>query len=483
MSTIKDLKPALVWNNFYQLTRYPRPSKHEEKVREFLLKWGKEHKVETFADATGNVIMKVPATAGYENRKTVILQGHMDMVPQKNNDVKHDFLTDPIETWIDGEWVKAKGTTLGADDGMGVAMAMAVAESKDLKHGPIEILITYDEETGMTGANKLQPGVLKGDILINLDSETEGELYVGCAGGMDTEGTGRYTKVRRPKGYQAYSLQVKGCQGGHSGMDIILCRANANRIAARLTDVILAKTDTKLVEFTGGNMRNAIPREAEVLLYIKDPSKVARVLRKAGLQVLDEFAQTDPDMSISLTPAIFSKGYVKDDEARALVNAVLACPDGVERMSQTMPGTVETSNNLAIVKIAGGKVAIVTLMRSFIDSAKVALSRKIAAVLNNAGIKTRFVGAYSGWAPDDKSVILRVMKESYKKLYGKEPEVMAIHAGLECGIIGGIYPGLDMISCGPTLKSPHSPDERCYIPSVQKAWDFLVEVLKDIPER
>ncbi len=483
MSTIKDLKPALVWNNFYQLTRYPRPSKHEEKVREFLLKWGKEHKVETFADATGNVIMKVPATPGYENRKTVILQGHMDMVPQKNNDVKHDFLTDPIETWIDGEWVKAKGTTLGADDGMGVAMAMAVAESKDLKHGPIEILITYDEETGMTGANKLQPGVLKGDILINLDSETEGELYVGCAGGMDTEGSGRYTKVRRPKGYQAYSLQVKGCQGGHSGMDIILCRANANRIAARLTDVILAKTDTKLVEFTGGNMRNAIPREAEVLLYIKDPSKVARVLRKAGLQVLDEFAQTDPDMSISLTPAIFSKGYVKDDEARALVNAVLACPDGVERMSQTMPGTVETSNNLAIVKIAGGKVAIVTLMRSFIDSAKVALSRKIAAVLNNAGIKTRFVGAYSGWAPDDKSVILRVMKESYKKLYGKEPEVMAIHAGLECGIIGGIYPGLDMISCGPTLKSPHSPDERCYIPSVQKAWDFLVEVLKDIPER
>ena len=266
-------------------------------------------------------------------------------------------------------------------------------------------------------------------------------------------------------------------------MDIILCRANANRIAARLTELILAKTDTKLVEFAGGNMRNAIPREAEVLLYIKDPAKVARVLRKAGLQVLDEFAQTDPDMSISLTPAIFSKGYVKDDEARALVNAVLACPDGVERMSQTMPGTVETSNNLAIVKIAGGKVAIVTLMRSFIDSAKVALSRKIAAVLNNAGIKTRFVGAYSGWAPDDKSVILRVMKESYKKLYGKEPEVMAIHAGLECGIIGGIYPGLDMISCGPTLKSPHSPDERCYIPSVQKAWDFLVEVLKDIPEK
>ena len=483
MSTIQDLKPSHVWNNFYQLTRYPRPSKHEEKVRAFLLKWGKEHGVETFADATGNVIMKVPATPGYENRKTVILQGHMDMVPQKNNDVKHDFLTDPIETWIDGEWVKAKGTTLGADDGMGVAMAMAVAESKDLKHGPIEILITYDEETGMTGANKLEPGVLKGDILINLDSETEGELYVGCAGGMDTEGSGKYTRVRRPKGYQAYSLEVKGCQGGHSGMDIILCRANANRIAARITERILAKTDTKLVEFAGGNMRNAIPREAEVLLYVKSPVSVARIVRKAAREIFDEFGHTDPDMSICLLPAVFSRSYVKEDEACRLVNAILACPDGVERMSQTMPGTVETSNNLAIVKIAGGKVTIVTLMRSFIDSAKLALSRKIAAVLNNAGIATRFTGAYSGWAPDDKSEILKVMKASYKKLYGKEPEVMAIHAGLECGIIGGIYPGLDMISCGPTLKSPHSPDERCHIPSVQKAWDFLVEVLASIPAR
>ncbi|MBR5703938.1 MAG: aminoacyl-histidine dipeptidase [Bacteroidales bacterium] len=483
MSTIKDLKPAHVWNNFYELTRQPRPSKHEEKVRAFLLKWGKEHGVETFADATGNVIMRVPATPGYENRKTVILQGHMDMVPQKNNDVKHDFITDPIETWIDGDWVKAKGTTLGADDGMGVAMAMAVAESKDLKHGPIEILITYDEETGMTGANNLEPGVLKGDILINLDSETEGELYVGCAGGMDTEGSGRYTKVRRPKGYQAYALQVKGCQGGHSGMDIILCRANANRIAARLTELILAKTDSKLVEFSGGNMRNAIPREADVLLYVKNPVSVARIVRKAAREIFDEFRHTDPDMKILFVPADVRKGYVKEDEARKLINAILACPDGVERMSQTMPGTVETSNNLAIVKIADGKVSVVTLMRSFIDSAKLALSRKIAAVLNNAGIKTRFVGAYSGWAPDDKSQILKTMKASYKKLYGKEPEVMAIHAGLECGIIGGIYPGLDMISCGPTLKSPHSPDERCFIPSVQKAWDFLVEVLASIPER
>ncbi|MBQ9310228.1 MAG: aminoacyl-histidine dipeptidase [Bacteroidales bacterium] len=483
MATIKDLKPSAVWNNFYLLTRQPRPSKHEEKVRAFLLRWGKEHGVETFADATGNVIMKIPATPGYENRKTVILQGHMDMVPQKNADVEHDFVNDPIETWIDGEWVKAKGTTLGADNGMGVAMAMAVAEDKTLKHGPIEVLVTYDEETGMTGANKLVHGDLSGEILINLDSETEGELYVGCAGGMDTEADARYTPVRRPAGYESYALSVKGCQGGHSGMDIILCRANANRVAARIVYNLLTKTDAKLVSFVGGNMRNAIPREAEVVLYVKNPSRAARIVTKVGRQILEEFRHTDPDMRIEFGYAPCRKGYVPEDKAKAYVSAVLACPDGVERMSQTMPGTVETSNNLAIVNIAGGKVSVVTLMRSFIDSAKDALSQKVAAVLNLAGIRTRFTGAYSGWAPDDKSVILKVMKQTYAKLFGKEPEVMAIHAGLECGIIGGIYPGLDMISFGPTLKSPHSPDERCYIPSVQKAWDFLVAVLEAIPEK
>ncbi len=483
MSTIKELKPSAVWNNFYLLTRQPRPSKHEEKVRAFLLEWGREHGVETYADATGNVIMKVPATPGYEDRKTVILQGHMDMVPQKNPDVVHDFEKDPIETWIDGDWVKAKGTTLGADDGMGIAMAMAVAEDKTLKHGPIEVLVTYDEETGMTGASKLNHGDLAGDILINIDSETEGELYVGCAGGLDAEVSGKYTPVRRPAGYESYSLKVKGCQGGHSGMDIILCRANANKVAARLVYNLLHKADVKLVSFTGGNMRNSIPRDAEVQLYVKDAAKAARIVKAVGRQILDEFAQTDPDMSIIFEYAPCMKGYVPEDRAVAYVNALLACPDGVERMSQTMPGTVETSNNLAIVRIAEGKVGIFTLMRSFVDSAKLALSQKLASVMELAGLRTRFIGKYSGWAPDDKSVILEVMKKTYRKLYGKDPEVMAIHAGLECGIIGGIYPGLDMISFGPTLKSPHSPDERCYIPSVQKAWDFLVAVLEAIPSK
>ncbi len=483
MASIKDLTPAIVWNNFYQLTRQPRPSKHEERVRAFLLEWGKSHGVDTRTDATGNVIMRIPATPGYEKRKGVILQGHMDMVPQKNPDSTHNFETDPIETWVDGEWLRAKGTTLGADNGLGVAMAMAVAESKDLPHGPLEVLVTYDEETGMTGANALKPGSLKGEILINLDSETEGELYVGCAGGLDTEGSGRYTRVPRPGGYHAYALEVKGCQGGHSGMDIILCRANANRIAARLADAILSKADAHLVSFAGGNMRNAIPRDARLTLYVKNPEQVARIVRKEGRAIFDEFRQTDPGMKILFVPAKERRAYVRDEEARRLVGAVLACPDGVERMSQTMPGTVETSNNLAIVRIADGKVSVVTLMRSFVDSAKKALSRRVASALEPAGIRVRFTGGYSGWAPDEGSEILRVMKASYKKLYGKEPAVMAIHAGLECGIIGGIFPGLDMISFGPTLLSPHSPDERAYIPSVQKAWDFLKAVLEAVPER
>ena len=481
MSTIHDLKPEIVWKNFHLLTQQPRPSKHEEKVRAFLLSWGKEHGVETFADETGNVIMRIPATPGYENRKTIILQGHMDMVPQKNPDVEHDFVKDPIQTWVDGEWLKAKGTTLGADDGLGVAMAMAVAESKDLKHGPVEVLVTYDEETGMTGANKLKPGTLKGDILLNLDSESEGELYVGCAGGLDTEASGRYASKPRPAGYKAFEISVKGCQGGHSGMDIILCRANANKVLARILYNLFGKSDAKLVSFTGGNMRNAIPRDAEATVYVKDSAKAKRIVVKAAKEIMTEFAQTDPAMEVSFEQCACRNKYVEESTAVGYIKAILACPDGVERMSQSMPGTVETSNNLAIVKIAGGRVSVITLMRSFVDSAKIALSQKISSALSLAGLSVRFKGGYSGWAPDNDSEIRKVMEDEYKKLFGKKPAVMAIHAGLECGIIGGIYPHLDMISMGPTLKSPHSPDERAYIPSVQKVWDYLKAILEAAP--
>ncbi len=492
--TIKDLQPSIVWNNFYSITRCPRPSKHEEIIRKFLLDWAKQHKIEAFTDETGNVIMRVPATPGYEKLKTVVLQGHMDMVPQKNADVAHDFLKDPIETWVDGEWLRAKGTTLGADNGLGVALAMAVAESPDVKHGPIEILVTYDEETGMTGAQALKPGVLKGDILINLDSETEGELYVGCAGGLDATASARYARKREPRRALCYSLAVKGCQGGHSGMDIILCRANANRLIARVLLPLLERCGVKLIDLEGGTLRNAIPREAFATVYVaKDKLAAAqRAVKRVAKALKAEYAATDPKLEVVFEPYKPAPGevcdpqdckYVEEEAAIRFVRAILACPDGVERMSDAMPGMVETSNNLAMVQIYRGKFFVKCLMRSSVDSAKMALASRMESVFKLAGCSIRFTGGYSGWAPNASSEILAVMKKVYKDMFGKEPQVMAIHAGLECGILSGAYPHWDMVSMGPTLLSPHSPDERAYIPSVQKVWDFLRKVLVNIPAK
>jgi dipeptidase D len=492
--TIKDLQPSIVWNNFYSITRCPRPSKHEEIIRKFLLDWAKQHKIEAFTDETGNVIMRVPATPGYEKLKTVVLQGHMDMVPQKNADVAHDFLKDPIETWVDGEWLRAKGTTLGADNGLGVALAMAVAESPDVKHGPIEILVTYDEETGMTGAQALKPGVLKGDILINLDSETEGELYVGCAGGLDATASARYARKREPRRALCYSLAVKGCQGGHSGMDIILCRANANRLIARVLLPLLERCGVKLIDLEGGTLRNAIPREAFATVYVaKDKLAAAqRAVKRVAKALKAEYAATDPKLEVVFEPYKPAPGevcdpqdckYVEEEAAIRFVRAILACPDGVERMSDAMPGMVETSNNLAMVQIYRGKFFVKCLMRSSVDSAKMALASRMESVFKLAGCSIRFTGGYSGWAPNASSEILAVMKKVYKDMFGKEPQVMAIHAGLECGILSGAYPHWDMVSMGPTLLSPHSPDERAYIPSVQKVWDLLQKVLVNIPAK
>ena len=492
--TIKDLQPAIVWENFYKITRCPRPSKHEEVIRKYLLDWAKEHKVEAFPDETGNVIMRVPATPGYENRKVVVLQGHMDMVPQKNADKVHDFLKDPIETWVDGEWLRAQGTTLGADNGLGVAMALAVAEDKSVKHGPIEILVTYDEETGMTGAANLKPGVLSGDILINLDSESEGELYVGCAGGLDATASARYRRFRPAKDDECYTLAVKGCQGGHSGMDIILCRANANKLAARVLEPLLDRKLVKLVDLEGGSLRNAIPRECFATVYVTKANlaKVQFIVNKFAAEVTAEYAATDPNLKVVFEPYKCAEGetcteddcrYCQNDAALRFMRAVLACPDGVKRMSDGMPGLVETSNNLAMVKVLKGEFMVKCLMRSSVDTAKAALAQEMAAGFKLAGCKIRFTGGYSGWAPNPKSEIRNLMSDVYERLYGKKPKVMAIHAGLECGILSGAYPHWDMVSMGPTLLSPHSPDERAYIPSVQKVWDFLKEVLAEIPEK
>ena len=493
--SIKELDPQIVWKNFYALTQIPRPSKKEALAVEYMYNWGKEHGLETIKDEVGNIVIRKPATPGYEHLQGVILQGHIDMVPQKNADTVHDFEKDPIQTWIDGEWVKAKGTTLGADNGLGVAMGMAVLESEDLKHGPVELLITVDEETGMTGANALKPGLLQGDILINLDSETEGELYVGCAGGLDASASAAYVPAEAPEGHQCWSLAVKGFKGGHSGMDIILCRGNANKIAARVLYALMTKADVKLLDLEGGTLRNAIPREAFATVYVPE-AKVAeaeKVFAEVSSAIKAEYAGTDPDSEFIFKPYECAEGeccshgdeckYVPEADALRFIRAILACPDGVERMSSEMLGLVETSNNLAMVKIEAGEFSVKTLMRSSVDTAKDALAQKFDAVFALAGIETSFAGGYSGWAPNPDSAILATMKKVYNDLYGKEPAVMAIHAGLECGILSGAYPHWDMVSCGPTLMSPHSPDERANIPSVAKCWNFLKAVLENIPAK
>ena len=491
---IQNLDPQIVWKNFYALTQIPRPSKHEELAVEYMYNWGVSHGLETIKDEVGNIIIRKPATPGCENMKGVILQGHIDMVPQKNADTVHDFEKDPIQTWIDGEWVKAKGTTLGADNGLGLAMAMAVLESSDLKHGPVELLCTIDEETGMTGAMALKPGVLQGDILINLDSETEGELYVGCAGGLDASASATYVPAEPQADWSCWSLAVKGFKGGHSGMDIILYRGNANKLAARILYALMTEADVKLLDLEGGTLRNAIPREAFATVYVPESgvAKAQEVFTRVAAEIKAEYAGTDPDSEFVFKPYECAEDeccggdeckYVPEADALRFVRAILACPDGVERMSSEMAGLVETSNNLAMVKIEAGQFSVNTLMRSSVDTAKDALAKKFEAVFALAGIETSFAGGYSGWAPNPDSAILATMKKVYNDLYGKEPAVMAIHAGLECGILSGAYPHWDMVSCGPTLMSPHSPDECANIPSVAKCWEFLKAVLANIPTK
>lgn len=482
---ISELDPQIVWKNFYALTQIPRPSKHEEKVSEYLYQWGKSHNLETIKDEVGNIIIRKPATPGYEDRMGVILQGHMDMVPQKNSDIEHDFLTDPIKTRIEGEWVKATGTTLGADNGIGVALGLAVLESDNIEHGPVELLVTIDEETGMTGAQALAPKVLKGDLLINCDSEEEGELCVGCAGGLDTNASATYRRIRPTKDLLSYTLTVKGLKGGHSGMDISLYRANSNILSARILLPLLLKADAKLVNFEGGTLRNAIPRETVSTIYVpaESLSKAKRLLKKATQEIKAEFAIADPDIDITATPCATSESYAEPETAIRLMRAILACPNGVERMSDTLEGLTETSNNLAMVKLADGKFSVKTLLRSSLDCAKEALAQRIESAFVLAGCSVRFTGGYSGWAPNNASIILKVMKETYERMEGKEPNIVATHGGLECGILGSKYPHWDMVSFGPTILHPHSPDEGLFIPSVGRSWEYLKEVLKAIPSK
>ena len=482
--SIKDLKPQVVWNNFYQLTQIPRPSKHEGKVIEYLYNWGVSHGFETIKDDTGNIIIRVPATPGCEKMRGVILQGHMDMVPQKTSDSPHNFLTDPIKAYVDGEWVTADRTTLGADNGIGVAMGLSVLEDKSVKHGPVEVLVTYDEETGMTGANCLKPGVLKGDILINLDSEDEGELCVGCAGGLDVSASFKYRKYTAPEGFTGLEITVKGLQGGHSGMDISLYRANANKVMARILLPLIEILGAKVVSFTGGSLRNAIPFEADatILLPAENIAAAKKMIDNIFAEVKAEFADSDPSAVIFVKDQAPAKYYIPTSVMLRAVKAMIACPSSVIRMSQTMPGLTETSINMAIVRTEKGRITVHSLMRSAVDTAKADLAERVRCIFELAGAnEIKFAGGYSGWTPKLDTPMNKVMMEQYQKVYGKPMKIMATHGGLECAIMGAKYPNWEMVSVGPTIKYPHSPDEKVSIASVERTWEYLKAVLANVP--
>lgn len=482
MSEIKNLEPKALWNYFDMICSIPHPSKKEEKIVEAVIEFAKTNNLEYVKDEVGNIIIRKPATKGYENRKGIILQAHLDMVPQKNADTVHDFEKDPILPYIDGEWVKAKGTTLGADNGIGVAAALAVLADKDMVHGPVEALLTIDEETGMTGAFGLKPGYLNGDILMNLDSETEGELYVGCAGGIDATISFDFKKESVPVEMSGFALNITGLKGGHSGMDIILGRGNANKILFRIFKA-LEKLGMRISSINGGSLRNAIPREAfsTITIPTSQVAKAKEILENITKEVKNELSLVEPSLVIEMNPTSLPSDVIDKDTQGRLIRSVYACPNGVMRMSDSMEGLTETSTNMAIVKTENNNVKISCLLRSSVDSAKMDLAEMMASVFELAGADCKFSGGYPGWKPNMESPILKTMQETYNNMFGRVPKIMAIHAGLECGLLGGVYPNWDMISFGPTIMNPHSPDERVNAPSVKLFWDYLVETLKNAP--
>ena len=474
---IKNLAPELVWNIFDQITKVPRPSKKEEKIRQWLVDFAKQHNIECHLDATGNVLMRKPATPGYEDHQTIVMQGHIDMVCEKNSGVDHDFENDPIETIIEGDWVKANGTTLGADNGVGVALSLACLIDDSFQHGPLEALFTYDEETGMTGANAIEEGFMTGKVLINLDSETEGQIFIGCAGGMDTVGLFHYTPAPAPKDLYYAKVKVSGLLGGHSGGDIHLQHANANKILARF---LTTQPDAVLAAIHGGNLRNAIAREAEAVIGIPYSSKdnVVAELNQFAAMIEGEVGDIEKGMKITIETVDTPETVIEKEVADRLIKALIVCPHGVQGMSRSMPGLVETSTNMASVKmIEPGVIKVETSQRSSLESEKRAIAQAVATTFSLAGAEVKQGSGYPGWKPNTNSPIMKVCADTYRDLYGKEPEIMAIHAGLETGLFLTKYPYLDMVSIGPTMEGVHSPDERLYIPSVGTFYAYLKEVL------
>lgn len=484
--TVVQLEPKAVWKNFERLNAVSRPSKKEQKVVKFMREFGEslglQTEVDQAGDDCGNVLIRKPASPGRETRKAVVLQGHLDMVHQKNNDTQFDFATQGIQSYIDDGWVKARGTTLGADNGIGVASMMAVLESNDIEHGPLEALFTIDEETGLTGAAKLKPGWLKGEVLLNTDTEEHGELCIGCAGGIDTIAALTY-KTAKPTGDSGLEIKVKGLKGGHSGCDIHLGRGNANKIMNRLLYVVTKRFQAGIHRVEGGNLRNAIPRESTATIVVPKSKlpELKKELQKLGESIATEFKRVEPDLLIALADVQVPGDVMEFSAQQAFVRAVFTVPNGVFRMSDDVPGLVETSTSMARVSIHDGKAQAEFLSRSSVDSGRDNIATAIEAAFELAGANVQHVGGYPGWTPNKDSQILKLMRSTYKKLFGEDPKVNAVHAGLECGIIGSHYPNMDMISFGPTIRNPHSPDECCEIESVQNYWRYLVEVLAAIP--
>lgn len=481
---LTDLNPKPLWENFTKICTIPRPSHHEEKISAFMEDFGKKLNLPTIKDKYNNVIIKKPATPGMENCKTVILQAHLDMVPQKNSNIQHDFTKDPIQAYIDGEYVTAKGTTLGADNGMGVAAIMSILQASDIQHSPIEALFTSSEEDGMVGANNLNPKHLSGTILLNLDTEIEGEIDIGCAGGVITEITLPYATTKVASNATAWQIKITNLRGGHSGTDIHLQRGNANKILNRLLWQITNDCAMQLGSFAGGSVANAIPREAAATVIIpnKFTDNFKQLLEKFNNTIKQELGEIDPDVKITTAQTDLPKSVFNSTDQKKLLQAVYGCQNGVMRMSHTMKDLVETSTNLGMIKTESDCTRITTLQRSSSESCKLNIATMIAAIFSLAGGKIEHSNAYPGWQPNPKSQILQVAKKAYQEKFGNDPEIRAIHAGLECALFGDILPNLDMISIGPTIKFPHSPDEKVYIPSVAKFWDFLLTILKEIPK-
>ena len=479
---IKDLDPQIIWKNFYLLTQVPRPSGHLQKVQQFLLDWAKEHGIEAWKDNAENIVMRKPATPGKEGRKCAVLQAHMDMVPQKVDESTHNFETDPIETYLDGEWVKAKGTTLGSDDGMGVAAIMAVMESTDIQHGPLEALITADEETCMYGVNNLAADTLKGDILLNIDNETMGEFVIGSAGGVNISATMQYKEVPLEEGDIAVKVSLKGLRGGHSGLEINQGRANANKLMARFVRQAIADDEARLCSWQGGNMRNAIPRTATAVLAVplENYDDFCELVQYCQDIFNDEFRGVEEGITMTVETTAMPAGRVPEEIQDNLVDSIMACHDGVLRNIPSIPAVVETSSNLGIINIGAGEANLLILGRSSSETMMEYLQEMQESCFSMAGMKVEYGGNYGAWQPNFDSPIVAKMVDVYRKLFNEEADVQVCHAGLECSIIGGVYPKMDLVSFGPTLRSPHTPDERCNIPSVAKFWTFLKALLEEI---